>query len=62
MFVDPNDYEEDDAYVGDEPVFDGTNEGDVEILEGDTGPALVVRRMCLISHANRDEWLHNNIF
>ena len=62
LFVDPNDYEEEDAYIGEELVFDGTNEGDVEILEGDTGPALVVRRMCLTPHANGDEWLCNNIF
>ena len=62
MFVDPHDYKEEDAYVGEEPVFDDNDEGDVEILEGDTGPALVVRRMCLASHGNRDEWLRNNIF
>ena len=48
--------------MGEEPVFDGTDEGDEEILEGDTGPALVVRRMCLTPHANEDEWLRNNIF
>ena len=55
LFVDPNDYKEEDAYVGEELVFDGTDEGDVEILEGDTGPTLVVRRMCLGSRANGDE-------
>ena len=62
LLVDPEDYEEDNAYVGEEPVFDGTNDGDVEILEGDTGPVLVVRCMCLASYANEDEWLCNNIF
>ena len=62
MFVDPNDYEEEDAYVGEEPVFDGTDEGDVEILEGHTGPALVVRRIYLALRANMDEWLRNNMF
>ena len=55
LFVDPEDYEEEDAYVGEEPVFDGIDEGDEEILEGDTGPALVVRHMCLMPHANEDE-------
>ena len=48
--------------MGEELVFDGTDEGDEEILEGDMGPTLVVRRICLTSHANKDEWLCNNIF
>ena len=43
LFVDLDNYEEEDAYVGEEPVFDGTNEGDEEVQEGDTGPTLVVR-------------------
>ena len=55
LFIDPEDYEEEDAYVGEEPVFDGTDEGDEEILEGDMGPALVVRRMCLTLRANENE-------
>ena len=62
MFVDHNDYEEERAYVGEELVFDGTDEGDVELFEGDTGPAIVVRCLRLTPHANRDEWLRNNIF
>ena len=48
--------------MGEELVFDGTDEGDEEILEGDTGPTLVVRHICLTPRANEDEWLHNNIF
>ena len=48
--------------MGKELVFDGIDEGDEEILEGDMGPTLVVRHMCLIPCANKDEWLHNNIF
>ena len=48
--------------MGEEAVFDGTDEGDKEILEGDMGLALVVRRMCLTPRANKDEWLRNNIF
>ena len=48
--------------MGEELVFDGTDEGDEEILEGDTGPTLVVRHMCLMPHVNEDEWLCNNIF
>ena len=31
-------------------------------MEGNTGPALVVRRMCLTPHSNEDERLCNNIF
>ena len=62
LFVDPKDYEEEDAYMGEELVFDGTDEGDEEILEGDMGLALVVRHMCLMPRGNEDEWLRNNIF
>ena len=44
--------------MGEEPTFDGIDKGD-EILEGDTGPTLVVRRMFLMPRANEDEWLGN---
>ena len=36
-------------------MFDGTDKGDKEVLEGDTGPALVVQLMCLTRHAKEDE-------
>ena len=62
LFVDPEDYKEEDANVGEEPVFDGTDEGDEEVLKGDMGLALVVKHMCLAPRTNRDEWLCNNIF
>ena len=62
LFVDPDDYEEEDAYVGEEPIFDGIDVGDEEILEGDTSPVLVVRQIYLTPLSNGDEWLHNNIF
>ena len=55
LFIDPDDYEEEDAYVGEEPMFDGTDEEDEEVLEGDTSLALVVRKMCLTPHAKGDE-------
>ena len=28
LFVDPDDYEEEDVYMGEEPVFDGIDKGD----------------------------------
>ena len=62
LFVDPEEYEEEDAYVGEEPVFDDVGKEDVEVLEGDVGPALVVRRTCLTPRANDDKWQRNNIF
>ena len=43
LFVDPDDYEEEDAYAGEKPLFDGTDERDKEVPEGDTSPTLVVR-------------------
>ena len=45
----------DDAYVGEEPPFDDTP--DEEVLEGDTGPLLIVQRTCLMPQAKGDEWL-----
>ena len=36
LFVDLDDYEEDDAYVCEEPVFDGTDEGDEKVLRSGT--------------------------
>ena len=48
--------------MGEEPAFDDTKEEDEEVLEGDTGPTLVVRKMCLTPRANEDDWLGNNIF
>ncbi|KAJ8619599.1 hypothetical protein MRB53_028128 [Persea americana] len=54
LFADTDDDKEDDAYVGEEPAFDDTP--DEEILEGDTGPLLIVRRTCLTPWAKGDEW------
>ena len=62
LFIDPEEYEEDGAYVGEQPIFDDTKEADEEVLKGNTGPTLVMSRMCLTPHANEDEWLCNNIF
>ena len=42
-FVDLEDYKEENAYVGKELVLDDAGKEDVEVLEGDVGPALVVR-------------------
>ena len=48
--------------MGEEPMFEGIDEGDEEVLEGDTSPTLAVRRICVSLHENGDEQLHNNIF
>ena len=45
--------------MAEEPVFDGTDEGDEEILKGDICPTLVVKHMFLAPHTNEDEWLRN---
>ena len=55
LFIDIKDYEEEDAYVGEEPMFDGTDEGDEEVCEGDMGPTLVVRQICLTPRTNEDK-------
>ena len=52
LFADTDDCKEEDGYVGEEPVFDGTDTGGEEILEGDTGPVLVFWWMCLMLCAN----------
>ena len=55
LFIYPEDYKEEDAYVGEEPVIDSTDEGDDEVLKDDMGPALMVKRMCLKPRVNEDE-------
>ena len=63
MFVETNeqyDDEEINELTGD-PVFD-PNVVDEEVVTGDVGTALVVRRSCLTPRAGNDEWLQNNIF
>ena len=57
LFADPDNYKEKDVYVCEEPVFDRTNTGSEQILEGDTGLVLVIFQMSLMPHANGDEWL-----
>ena len=36
--------------------------GEEELVEGDVGTSLVIRRACLTPRATGDEWLRNNIF
>lgn len=45
----------------DEPTFD-TDAVDKELVTGDIGITLVVRRSCMTPRAAEDEWLRSHIF
>ena len=63
MFVEIDeqyDDEEINELTGD-PLFD-LDVVDEEVVTGDVGTVLVVRRSCLTPRASNDEWLRNNIF
>ena len=53
--------EGEDALVEGDPIFD-TEAVDEELVTGDVGTALVVRRSCLTLKAVDDDWLRSNIF
>lgn len=51
----------DDSYK-EPPVFDDDAEYEEEVVNGDVGVALVVRRSCLTPKVVGDDWLRHNIF
>ncbi|XP_021984980.1 uncharacterized protein LOC110880847 [Helianthus annuus] len=55
---------EDDQYEEYEnnPVYDEENEYEEEVVTGDVGVNLVVRRSCYTPKADGDDWLKHNIF
>ena len=62
LFFDTDDGENEDAIIGDEPIFDEDDEKCNELLQsGDTRIALVERRSYLTPKVTNDKWLHNNI-
>ncbi|KAK9160596.1 hypothetical protein Syun_006937 [Stephania yunnanensis] len=55
--------EGEEANITAEPAFDTSDNTKEEIVTGDVGTALVVRRSCMTPRAvTDDEWLRNNIF
>nr|GEU68731.1 putative reverse transcriptase domain-containing protein [Tanacetum cinerariifolium] len=64
LFADPEDDDDDVAYCDYEvaPVYDEEPEYEEEYVSEDVGVNLVVRRSCLTSKADGDDWLKHNIF
>ncbi|GKG53333.1 putative reverse transcriptase domain-containing protein, partial [Tanacetum coccineum] len=63
LFADPK--EDDEVAYGDyeeAPIYDDEPEYEEEIVTGDVGINLVVRRYCLTPKADGDDWLKHNIF
>ncbi|PKI45896.1 hypothetical protein CRG98_033695 [Punica granatum] len=54
--------EEEDVEEAEDPVFDSEGVIDEEVVTGDTGTTLVVRRSCLMPKVADDNWLRHNIF
>ncbi|XP_056857637.1 uncharacterized protein LOC130506963, partial [Raphanus sativus] len=42
--------------------YDATDEDDTELIQGDTGLNLVLRRNCLLPRASQESWLRTNLF
>ena len=62
LFIDPENYEESDAEIGDEPEFDTGDMTIEEVLEDGMGMLLMERRSCLTPQTINGNWLLNNIF
>ncbi|KAI9161337.1 hypothetical protein LWI28_016487 [Acer negundo] len=61
LFIDPAEFNEEDAEIIEEPQS-GAEEVSEELVDGDTGTMLMVRRTCLAPRTGEGEWLRNNIF
>ncbi|PKI45870.1 hypothetical protein CRG98_033669 [Punica granatum] len=62
FFVDTEESEEECLEEAKAPVFDSEEVIDEEVVTGDRGMALVVRRSCLTPKVADDNWLRHNIF
>nr|KAJ0213789.1 hypothetical protein LSAT_V11C400214880 [Lactuca sativa] len=64
LFVEQDDWQDDDAGENyeDPPVYDEEHQCEEEVVTGDVGVDLVVRRSCFTPKAVGDYWLKHNIF
>ena len=66
LFIDTDDGENEDAVIGDEPLFDEWDEDDEEynklLQSGDAEIAIIEGCSFLAPKVANDEWLYNNIF
>ncbi|XP_050218370.1 uncharacterized protein LOC126669084 [Mercurialis annua] len=62
FFADTDDFDNEEFDMIDDPVYDSGEGLEEEVVSGDTGVALVVRRACLTPKAADENWLRSNIF
>lgn len=63
LFIEFEDYVEEQEGYEQEPQFDATGEDEEQLVQGDDGPLLVIRRACFTPRKGDDnDWLRNNIF
>nr|KAJ0225478.1 hypothetical protein LSAT_V11C100042380 [Lactuca sativa] len=64
LFVEQDDWQNDDAGENykDPPVYDEEHKCEEEVVTGDVGVNLVVRRSCFTPKVVGDDWLKHNIF
>ncbi|XP_050238038.1 uncharacterized protein LOC126687520 [Mercurialis annua] len=62
FFADTNDFDDEEFDMIGDPVYDSGEGLEEEVVCGDTGVALVVRRACLTPKAADENWLQSNIF
>ena len=61
LFIDPTEFNEEDEEIGDDSQS-GAEEVSEELVDGDIGTMLMVRRTCLAPRTEERDWLRNNIF
>lgn len=64
LFVEPNDWKNDDSGEDykDVPVYDDGPQFEEDVVNGDVGVNLVVRRSCFTLKVADDDWLKHNMF
>ncbi|KAL5787306.1 hypothetical protein ACOSP7_004255 [Xanthoceras sorbifolium] len=62
LFIDPTEFNEKDVEIGEEPQSRVEEVVIEELVGGDTGTMLMVRRTCLAPRTEEGDWLRDNIF
>ena len=57
LFVDPAEFNEEDAKIGEDPQSVEEEVAIEELVDGDTGTMLMVRRTCLAPRTEEGNWL-----
>ena len=62
LFIDAAEFNEEDAEEDMDPQIEEEDVVNEDLVDGDTGTLLMVRRTCLAPKTDEENWLRNNIF